>query len=387
MEESRARILVVDDSEQDLRLHVSMLKGQGYEVGAATNAEEALLLIEAGAPDLLLIDADMPDIDGYTLCERLKEDGRYLDVPVIFSTESHTPEELDRGYAVGGVDTIVKPCHLSEFLARVRTHLHLCQLLQEVEQLREATIDTNPLTDLPGKNTITARFQEAIDQHLDLCVIAADLDNFKAYNDHYGFDDGDELLLFTAEILQSAIDDTCPDSGFLGNGGGDDFVLIVPTEHARAVSEQIVRTFDIGRFALYAEEDAERRFISTEDRLGNVNVFPFVSISLGGVLLHARAFTKAIEIAEVCSEVMFMAKRISGSNLFMDRRRGPLRKDTVVKRSERDATYNDGAADRHDADVDQPDTDAGKSDTDAGKPDTDADRPDTERVSSPESVE
>jgi len=380
MEEPRARILVVDDSEQDLKLHVSMLKGQGYEVGAATNAEEAQLLIEAVTPNLLLIDTDMPDIDGYTLCERLKEDDRFVNVPVIFTAENHTPEDLDRGYAAGGVDTIVKPCHLSEFLARVRAHLHLYQLLQEIERLREATIDTNPLTDLPGKNTITAKFQEAVDQHLDVCVITADLDNFKAYNDHYGFDDGDELLTFTAEILQSAIDDTCPDSGFLGNGGGDDFVLIIPAEHARAVSEQIVRTFDVGRFALYAEEDSERGFISTEDRLGNVNVFPFISISLGGVLVRARQFTKAIELAEVCSEVMFMAKRITGSNLFMDRRRGPLRKGTVVKRSERDATYNDGTAD-------QPGTDVGQPDIDADQPDTGADQHDTERVSSPESNE
>ena len=94
----------VDDSEQDLKLHVSMLKGQGYEVAAATNAEEAQLLIEAVTPDLLLIDTDMPDIDGYTLCERLKEDDRFVNVPMIFTAESHTPEDLDRGYAAGGVD-------------------------------------------------------------------------------------------------------------------------------------------------------------------------------------------------------------------------------------------------------------------------------------------
>jgi CheY-like chemotaxis protein len=347
MDELTAKILVVDDNEQDLRHHVATLKAQGYEVAAASNAEEALLLVEARVPDLLLIAAEMQGMDGYALCERLKEDGQFLNVPVVFVIANPSPEELDRGYSAGGADYVVKPCHLSELLARVRTHVGVFKLLQEVEQLREATLDVNPLTQLPGANTIATKIQHAIDHNLDVCVIAADLDNFKSYNDHYGLADGDELLMFTAETLKSAMAETCTDATFLGHAGGDDFLMIVPAEHAGPLSEQIVRTFDTGKFALFSEEDAERGFISTEDRLGNVNVFPFNSLSLGGVKLQARVFTQAIEVAEVCTEVMHMAKRISGSSFFMDRRTGPLRKSAVNRQTRNEAAQpSDALPDR-----------------------------------------
>jgi len=318
--EIRPRIFVVDDAEQDLRIHAATLRAHGYEVVSASNGEEALLLVEADVPDLFLVAAKMQAMDGFTLCERLKEDARLINVPVIFVTADPSSEDIDRGYAAGGVDYIAKPCHLSEFLARVRAHIRLYHLLQEVARLEDVAIDANPLTHLPGNNSIVARIQEAIDQHLDLTVLYADLDNFKAYNDRYGFSDGDDLLLFTAETLQTAMRSRCGGDGFLGHVGGDDFVLMVASEQAEDVAAEALRQFDAGAPAFYRDEDVQRGFIAGCDRQGNAVEFPLVSLSMGGVRLRAYRFTHYLEVASICAEVKHMAKQQPGSILFMDRR-------------------------------------------------------------------
>jgi diguanylate cyclase (GGDEF)-like protein len=320
-----ATILVVDDSDQDLRIHAATLRGQGYEVVTACSGEEALLLVEATIPDLFLIDAHMKGMDGYALCERLKDDTELINVPVIFVTDKPDAEDIDRAYAAGGVDYIAKPCHLSEFLARVRTHIHLYRLLLENERLRQVAIDSNPLTHLPGNNTVVTTLQTAIDAKHDLCVIYVDVDHFKAYNDRYGFSAGDDLLLFTAETLLTAIRKFCTEEeGFLGHIGGDDFMLLVPHEKAVAIGTEIIRRFDSGAPNFYSDEEAARGYIEAEDRQGNRSVFPLASISLGGVMLVNRDFEKYIEVADVCAEVKHRAKKLPGSNFFMDRREGPL---------------------------------------------------------------
>jgi PleD family two-component response regulator len=316
----RATIFIVDDAEQDLRVHAATLRTQGYEIVTAGSGDEALLRVEADVPDLFLVAADMRGMDGFALCERLKDDARLINVPVIFVTDNPTSEEIDRGYAAGGVDYINKPCHLSEFLARVRTQIHLYDLLQQVERLQDVAIDANPLTHLPGNNTVMASIQEAIDLKLDKTVLYVDLDNFKAYNDYYGFSAGDELLLFTAEILQTAIRTVCDAKAFLGHVGGDDFVIITEHDRAESLAREIIAQFDSGAPAFYAEEDARRGYIETPDRLGNTVRFPVVSLSMGGVRLVTHDFARDLEVASVCAETKHMAKAVPQSCLFMDRR-------------------------------------------------------------------
>ncbi len=320
LNERHARIFIVDDADQDLRVHAATLKAQGYEIVTACNGEEALLRVEADVPDLFLIAAKMKGMSGFQLCESLKDDARLINVPVIFVTEHPTSDDIDHGYAAGGVDYISKPCHLSEFLARVRTHIRLYQLLQEVARLEDVAIDSNPLTHLPGNNTIMAIIQEAIDLKLDKTVLYADLDNFKAYNDYYGFSDGDDLLLFTAETLQIAIRTICKGESFLGHIGGDDFVAMVDHEEAEILAAEIVKQFDIGAPAFYRDDDAERGYIETEDRQGETVRFPIAALSMGGVRLQSYDFSRYLELANVCAETKHMAKLVPGSNLFMDRR-------------------------------------------------------------------
>jgi PleD family two-component response regulator len=334
--EDGAKILLVDDSLQDLRIHAATLARHGYRVVSAGNAEEALLLAEADAPDLFLIASRMEHIDGFELCERLKQDPRLVNTPVVFITKSSSAQEIDRSFSAGGVDYIQKPCHLSEFLARVRTHIRLYRLLREVEDLREAAIDSNPLTHLPGNNTIVSQVEKAVADRTDVCVIYADLDNFKAYNDAYGFSDGDDVLLFTAETLHTVLRVVCQGEGFLGHVGGDDFVLIVPSDMAETVGQEITNRFDRGVPDFYSDEDRARGYIKTADRRGQRVKVPFISISLGGVVLRRREFTRSVEVFSVCADVKKAAKAVPGSNLFLDRRTGERRSN--LRREEEPAS-------------------------------------------------
>ncbi|MGD9546066.1 MAG: diguanylate cyclase [Candidatus Krumholzibacteriia bacterium] len=314
-----AAILVVDDNIQDQRVHRVTLQARGYRVTTANSAEEAEGQLDLTVPDLILLAAGLRG-GAYDLCRRFKDDPRLHQVPVIFVSYSREPATVEQIFACGGVDVIVKPCHLSEFLARVKTHLDLGNLLREVQRLRESDIDANPLTHLPGNNTIATAIQEAIDQGRDMTVIYTDLDNFKAYNDAYGFSAGDDILLFNAETLQTALRTICPDDSFLGHVGGDDFVLLVPAAKAEQVGARIAEIFDAGAPMFYRDEDLHRGCLVAQDRQGNEQHFPIMGISMGGVRLTSRPFTRFVEVAAVCAEVKHAAKKIPGSNLFMDRR-------------------------------------------------------------------
>ncbi|MFN2371072.1 MAG: response regulator [Candidatus Krumholzibacteriia bacterium] len=315
-------VLIVDGSAQDLRIHATTLKGEGYDVATATDGAGARAAVDVRVPDLLLIARRLADGDGYALCAALKRDPRLEKIPVVFITDSRKAEDIAHCYESGGVDYIVKPCPLVEFLMRVRQPIRFLQLLQEVERLGEMNIDNNPLTHLPGNNTIVQRIQQAIDGGEDVAVLYTDLDNFKAYNDAYGFNDGDDVLLFNAETLQTVLRVVCEDRGFLGHVGGDDFVMIFSADKLDKVGQEIAARFDRGVPAFYRDDDIERGYIESEDRQGNRAHFPLMTISMGAVLLKQRPFRMHVEVAEVCAEVKHKAKAITGSNLFVDRRSG-----------------------------------------------------------------
>lgn len=131
---SLTNILVADDTVENLRLLVTMLGGQGYEVRPVTTGRQALLAAERVQPALILLDINMPDMNGYDVCERLKANPALADIPVIFLTALTEVADKIRAFQVGGVDYITKPFQLEEVHARVRTHLALRQARLELAQ-------------------------------------------------------------------------------------------------------------------------------------------------------------------------------------------------------------------------------------------------------------
>lgn len=140
---ARPHLLIVDDLPANLGVLLSFLDGAGYEVLMAASGEGALARLDYMQPDIILLDVNMPGLDGYETCRQLKADARWRDTPVLFLTALGDPVDKVRGFEAGGVDYITKPLHPEEVLARVRTHLQiraLQQALQEKNELLETAM-------------------------------------------------------------------------------------------------------------------------------------------------------------------------------------------------------------------------------------------------------
>jgi GGDEF domain-containing protein len=190
------------------------------------------------------------------------------------------------------------------------------------QQEKIAALQANPLSGLPGNNIIVEKVQEAIDQNANATVIYCDLDNFKAFNDRYGFARGDRVLLRLAGILTDTVESICGSQGFVGHVGGDDFVVMVPSDRAEELGAEIARRFDEQAPSWYDDADRERGAIETRDRQGQLQRFPLMALSMAGVHLGQRELTHYLEVSSICAECKKYAKARPGSGLLIDRRRG-----------------------------------------------------------------
>ncbi|WP_158269591.1 response regulator [Desulfonatronum sp. SC1] len=316
-------VLIADDSPSNLQLLHDILAKSGYEVLVAENGEEVLEIIEDETPDIFLLDIMMPGMDGLALCRRIKAKSRFTATPIVFITAKNSSDDIVRGFAAGAVDYIPKPFNEAEILVRVQTHIRLHDVLLELERLRQLALDANPLTQLPGNNSIIRAISEALKDERSLSVVYVDIDNFKAFNDKYGFAAGDQVLRFTASQIVAAVETACGKGRMVGHVGGDDFVFITPKDCTQDAVDRLIQGFDEGIRLFYKEEDLEKCVIRVTDRAGKLRFFPLMTISLGVVELEKNAFSHHLEVSAVCAEVKKVAKEIPGSSFFSNRRGGP----------------------------------------------------------------
>jgi diguanylate cyclase (GGDEF)-like protein len=317
----KPKILIVDDVPENIRMLMEILK-QEYATIPATSGESALeKILSSPQPDLVLLDILMPVMDGYEVCRRLKENQITRDIPVIFITSVSETLDNARAFELGAMDYITKPFNPATVKARVKTHVNMRRAILELKQLYKIALDANPITGLPGNNSIRKAINRAFKNKSSQVLIYTDLDNFKVYNDTYGFARGDEVLLATSAILKEAVlsIDTSGEA-FIGHIGGDDFVLMVSAELCHRVAKIIIQRFDRQVLDFYKSSDIEAGFIVSDNREGTRQQFPLISISMGGVDLSTGKYDHYLKINDACSEVKKKAKEIPGSVFFMNRR-------------------------------------------------------------------
>ena len=316
----KSRVLIVDDQPINIDALSEILE-ENYTVQVATRGVNALEIASGSyPPDLILLDIVMPEMDGYEVCRQLKADESTQGIPVIFITAMTQTEGEIKGFELGAVDYITKPISPPILRARVATQLKLRKAMQELQHLHSQALDSNPMTGLPGNNSVAKRIKTAISQKEAECVIYSDLDNFKAFNDKYGFAQGDEVLLFTSRVFTDVVRALKMREAFIGHIGGDDFVVIVPSNQAHETAEEIMNRFDEGILKFYSPKDAAAKCIHSVDRRGEKRVFPLMSISLAGVDLSRQIYKQYIEVNDACAGTKKMAKAMPGSSFFMDRR-------------------------------------------------------------------
>ncbi len=304
------QILVVDDDPDILKFVEMNLELEGFDVALAGGGREALEKAKASPPDLMLLDVMMPEIDGLTVLKRMRSDPLTANIPVIVLTARSLAEDRVKGLDLGADDYITKPFDLEELIARIRT------VLRRSQQMR----DLSPLTGLPGNFQIASELERRVERGKDFAVVHADLDNFKAFNDHYGFLRGDAVIKFTAKVLNEAASTIGDEDAFVGHVGGDDFVAVVNDHNAEPFCEYVVTNFDDGILDFYDTVDALQGYIEVTDRRGERHAFPVCSLSMGVATSARKALTSEWEASSVASEMKEVAKRTPGTNYQIDRR-------------------------------------------------------------------
>jgi diguanylate cyclase (GGDEF)-like protein len=304
------KVLVVDDEKNILDIIKFNLEVEGYEVITSRDGEEALRLVQELRPDLILCDIMMPELDGLEVCRRLKADSRTNQIPVVMLSARTQAQDKVASIEAGADDFITKPFDFSDLVARITINLI------RTRQKR----DVSPLTGLPGSISIDAETKRRIAKNLLFATLYIDMDNFKPFNDIYGFPAGDRAIRMLASIVDEAVKKVGNLDDFIGHGGGDDFVVITSPEKASAVAESTITDFDEQVSSLYQEEDLRRGYSIYVDRLGRDNYIPIMTLSIGIASNYRRRITTHWEVGEIAKETLNYAKSIPGSTYFVDRR-------------------------------------------------------------------
>jgi diguanylate cyclase (GGDEF)-like protein len=304
------RLLVVDDDPFIARLLEIELRAAGYVVRIASDGEQALAGAQEECPDLVLADVMMPNMDGFELTRRLRMDPRTASVSVIMLTARGLSADKLEGFAIGADDYIVKPFDTPELLARIRG------VLRRAKDHRAAS----PLTGLPGNVRIEDEIDSRVEEGREFAILYADMDHFKAFNDHYGFLRGDQAIQAAAKLIEEASLGASGGEAFVGHVGGDDFVVVVDPSLAVSVAEEIVRRFDAAAPEWYDAEDRANGWIEVMNRRGELQRFAIVSLSIGIASTDRRKFNHYAEAVAVATEMKQYTKATAGSSWAADRR-------------------------------------------------------------------
>ena len=260
-------ILVVDDTPHNLQLLLNMLTRKGYEAVGVNDGIKALADMQDKLPDLVLLDINMPNINGFEVCQKLKSGDRTRDIPIIFVSARDEVLDKVQAFSLGGVDYITKPFQIAEVLARVENQLTLRRLQQQLQAqneqlkqeidhrvvaetlLQEANKKLEQLVNLDGLTQLANRrcFDEYLEQEwqrlgreqLPLSLIMCDIDFFKNYNDTYGHVTGDDCLRKVSGVIKQSVRRP---ADLAARYGGEEFVLVLPNtdiEGAVSIAESI----------------------------------------------------------------------------------------------------------------------------------------------------
>lgn len=222
--QGRGRLLLVDDIKANVNLLQLNLK-KDYHIDVAFDGESALEQVAKNPPDLILLDIQMPGIDGYEVCRRLKKNKETEKIPIVFITSKNEEEDETKGLELGAIDYIIKPFSMPIIKARVK---NLMQMKKQQDILENLSL-IDGLTGIPNRryfdHMLHHEWQRAIRAETSLALIMIDIDFFKNYNDYYGHVSGDECLKSVAQTLTSSVNRSMD---VISRYGGEEFAAILP---------------------------------------------------------------------------------------------------------------------------------------------------------------
>ncbi|OIO04961.1 MAG: hypothetical protein AUJ51_01045 [Elusimicrobia bacterium CG1_02_56_21] len=288
-----------------------MVEFAGFEVVTANDGVEAMQAVFETSPDIIVLDYNMPRKDGLQVAQDLKNNPVFAHIPIIIVTGIGEKSTKLKGLSMGIDDYLIKPVDTDELVARIR------MILKRNKQV----LDTNPLSKLPGNPSIQARIEREIQKGGEFAVLYLDLDNFKAYNDNYGFEAGDRVIKATANLLVKLTIQNENSEDFIGHIGGDDYIVVTSYAKSEELAKRITLAFDEISPSFYNKADRERGCIVSTDRQGNIKKFALLSISIGIVQNHTRPLHSFAQVSNIGTELKKAAKAANKSHYTIDRRK------------------------------------------------------------------
>ena len=306
-------IVLIDDTNHLCNLvNRIFAKDSNYEFFTTssdrTELRKALLTI----PDLIIVNEDgLKDDSAAIVCRYIKKNKENSITPIIvissIKIEEHRIDVLKSGVEY----YIVKPINEQYFYYTVKNLSHLIS----------SNRCLSALTGLPGNIQIDNELKRRIASKKLFAILYADLDNFKSYNDKYGFMNGDEVIKFTANLIKNHLKKLGAKGDFLGHIGGDDFVAIVDYENAKKIGRSLIKEFDKSVKQFYSEEDLKIGSIRLPNRKGRIEKYPIMTLTVAMISNRYKHYTNPLEIGEDGAGVKKKAKKIPGSTFLEDRRK------------------------------------------------------------------
>ncbi len=303
-------VYIIDDKKELIENLKEQFKENSeyhFKTVGTDNLEEALRNI----PSLIIIDEDTAQMEILELCKKIRADEDNSITPIVVITSNQ-----DRAHRIEVLKT-----HVEYYIKKPIDDEYLYYTIKNITSLMYINRRVSPLTGLPGNVQIQAEMKKRLLNKEVFAMMYFDLDNFKAYNDVYGFANGDEIIKFTAKVISKHIHNIGGGNNFIGHIGGDDFVAIVEETDYDRVCQDIIAEFDKEAVNFYSEEDVERGYVEVANRRGIIEQFPLTSISIGVVEVDNKTIKTALEIGEVAAQVKHLAKTIMGSTYVINKRK------------------------------------------------------------------
>ena len=303
-------IYIIDNSGSVLNVLKQIFKNEiDYQFKSVRTEELNVAL--TNIPDMIIIDEDTIDMNIIDLCKSIRENEDNSITPIIVISSEWEKEHRVKILEQSVEYFIIKPVDQEYLYFTVKNLLRLFQTNRRI----------SPLTGLHGNVQIQAEMKKRLLNKEKFAVFYFDLDNFKAYNDIYGFSNGDEIIKFTAKTIVKNIHSLGLDNSFIGHIGGDDFIAITSYSNFDKICNNIIADFDMNVLEFYNEEDIQKGYIEVANRRGIIEQFPLTSISIGVVEIDPGRFKNTLEIGEVGAQVKHQAKSIMGSTYVINRRK------------------------------------------------------------------
>jgi PleD family two-component response regulator len=288
----KARLLIVEDDNDISNMLKIYFTGLGYDVDVAPRGSEALEKTRTVLPHLIVLDIMLPDIDGYEVCRKLRQNTRSSHIPVIFLTQKDERSDKLQGLELGADDYITKPFDIEELKLRVQGAIRRSE--------REAL--TDPHSGLPAGRLIEEQLRLTIRRkgwaYMDLRI-----NFFDQFKDVYGFVAADDVLRFAAMLMSEVVDELGSSSDFIGHAGGDNFIIITSEDHAEKIRDRLKMRFAEEIQTHYNFQDRQQGFILAANSENQMERTPLMTFSIGIVTPKQQSFADIREITELAADV------------------------------------------------------------------------------------